>query len=465
MNVERSNFRKPAQSRSRTRAKPGRRGSDLLRRLLQLCTTTTALVALTAPALAYDPGKIPPSYTIGNNGPLTSPPKAVWFRKKNPSGFYVNRATGNDLYDCESATVTGSHGPCKTIPVGASAALLTDAAGHYLILNVAAGTYPEPVILGGSVSGSGTRPIPLENSSTAGGPLYIFGAGPSSTLIDIRAASAVTCALGAHGIQASNHFNLVIRNLEISTDCPGGSGLFVQNLATVGIGTNVKFGAATVAKLHIEAGGFVEGTTGFDTAGGGGSVIDVSDGGIYEGDPASIINCTGAAPTFTGGFLTAQSGGKIGFGTTSNFTNCGGIIGPQYAIQSNALITNQGSAAANHVPGSINGTRQTGGRYIPLTFNTPSVTAGGGCGNSPTILGNDYAGSITIGTGTTTSCKLTYAYPTSNGKVCTLSWDQATGAVAAAPPRFSSQATDNFVFNNNTTAMDGAVVRYLCQDL
>jgi hypothetical protein len=50
---------------------------------------------------------------------------------------------------------------------------------------------------------------------------------------------------------------------------------------------------------------------------------------------------------------------------------------------------------------------------------TPTVSS---CGTSPTISGNDEDGLITTGTGTPTSCTMTFAVPYNSTPYCSASW-------------------------------------------
>lgn len=87
----------------------------------------------------------------------------------------------------------------------------------------------------------------------------------------------------------------------------------------------------------------------------------------------------------------------------------------------------------------------------------PSLTS---CGTLPTIAGSDYAGEVTMGTGTPTGCVITFAAAYAGVPYCTVTW-QATPlasqsyTVSATAITLTQTATSSNKVNYNCTARSG----------
>lgn len=85
----------------------------------------------------------------------------------------------------------------------------------------------------------------------------------------------------------------------------------------------------------------------------------------------------------------------------------------------------------------------------------PALTS---CGTSPTIVGTDVAGTVTMGTGTPTGCVITFnvAYAAAaTPPHCLVTW-------IATPLASQSYATSNAAITLTQTATSSNVVKYFC---
>ena len=95
------------------------------------------------------------------------------------------------------------------------------------------------------------------------------------------------------------------------------------------------------------------------------------------------------------------------------------------------------------------------GDIIGRGNGTPSVSS---CGSGSSRTGRDNAGKITVGTGATTSCTLTFAVSKTNTPACVASIDSTTIALSVVP----AQAT---VVVTSSADMASKVLSYICEDL
>lgn len=83
----------------------------------------------------------------------------------------------------------------------------------------------------------------------------------------------------------------------------------------------------------------------------------------------------------------------------------------------------------------------------------PAVSA---CGTTPAIVGNDHAGKVTVGTGSTTSCTVTFNVPYENAPACVITSNQsATIAHATA-------TTTTVLTITSGTSMASGIISYIC---
>lgn len=89
--------------------------------------------------------------------------------------------------------------------------------------------------------------------------------------------------------------------------------------------------------------------------------------------------------------------------------------------------------------------------HISVSSATPSVTS---CGTSPSIVGNDQFGKITVGSGVIGTCTMTFSVPWPNAPTCQI----LSGTVIASPT--GTTTTTAFTFTGTSLTSD--VVMYMC---
>jgi hypothetical protein len=85
----------------------------------------------------------------------------------------------------------------------------------------------------------------------------------------------------------------------------------------------------------------------------------------------------------------------------------------------------------------------------------PALTS---CGTSPTISGNDMAGTVTMGTGSPTGCVITFNGAKSAAPHCVVVW-------IATPLASQSYATSATAITLTQTGTSSNVVKYVCMGL
>lgn len=80
------------------------------------------------------------------------------------------------------------------------------------------------------------------------------------------------------------------------------------------------------------------------------------------------------------------------------------------------------------------------------------------CGTSPAIIGNDMAGTVTMGTGSPTGCVITFNSAKSSAPHCVVTW-------IATPLASQSYATSTTAITLTQTGTSSNVVKYICMGL
>lgn len=189
-------------------------------------------------------------------------------------------------------------------------------------------------------------------------------------------------------------------------------------------------------------------------SGGGGAspmtfgTLGVSGGGTgcSAGSGTCLDNITGFS---SNGFLARTGAGAYAmrslFGTANEIdvTNGGGAGNPVFSLSSTL------SFAAKTV---------TSG-----TFNLPVISrpfAGGSaptlssCGGTPAVVGTDFAGTVTLGSGSPTGCVITFSAAYTNAPICTVTWRSNLAAMA--------YTTSTTALTLTQTATSSNVVDYMC---
>jgi len=116
-----------------------------------------------------------------------------------------------------------------------------------------------------------------------------------------------------------------------------------------------------------------------------------------------------------------------------------GCIGPNINSMSSATANNAAISGFNNVPGSYflggNAVFGNGASYLsagdPVFYGGPPPTLGSGagdCGTSPSFIGNNISGKITVGSGANGGiCTLTFSATFANAPACS-AWNETSGA-------------------------------------
>ncbi len=210
------------------------------------------------------------------------------------------------------------------------------------------------------------------------------------------------------------------------------------------------------------AGGGLTGGTGSGGGGGGGGTQTGGGSGGGSGQAGSAgkggngggTNGSGGGAGYYGG----GGGGDVGWAA-------GGGGSSFMKSTMTATSTNSGVNAGNgylvisyQLPSSANQTNPFGlavGGQIITGGSTPTV---GTCGTNPSIVGNDTAGKITLGTGGVSSCAITFTSAFYNPPVCTATVASSTALYAY----ITTNNTTSTIFGMSSSAGGGTKLHYQC---
>lgn len=156
--------------------------------------------------------------------------------------------------------------------------------------------------------------------------------------------------------------------------------------------------------------------------------VRVSNGAAHQATSGTTI-ALNVAPTFSSTSTATTAGIGLRIGPTVNYSNAtpgaGGYEAIKVAVTETALQTGlnyliRASAGAAGTTDRFfveNSGRVTQAGHHIFTGSAPSVSS---CGTTPSIVGNDTAGKVTIGTGTVTSCTVTFVTTFANAPICTV---------------------------------------------
>jgi hypothetical protein len=256
--------------------------------------------------------------------------------------WYVNGTTGDDtLYDGTSPTISGPHGPFKTIMKAVNTVYTYGPSAYVATIQVAAGTYPEAVI------------IPTQVGPTT----VINGAGKTSTF--------VTGQNNKHTFNVGEGNRLSVTNLCASTGT--GAGPPCCFITSPGGQLNTQDTASGFCAFDVfEAyGGFVAWNNHTFNAG---SQMSAAFGSYFGG----FMGCgQGAVITFLGtctcssAFMIASSNGSIEMPVPGQpvFVNPGYVNGTKWIATVNGVINTQG-LGVGFFPGNVAGYQNIGGQYV-----------------------------------------------------------------------------------------------------
>jgi hypothetical protein len=213
-----------------------------------------------------------------------------------------------------------------------------DLNGRTVTIQLADGTYP---------SGLG-----------ASGPL-VGQTGPSSVVIKGDSSSATAVVVSKGGFCAAAGASFTVRNLKVLSPLTENL-IFATSCATINI-IGIDFGAT--AGFHIAAqGGNVNLLGNYSISGGAAAHFQVSSPcAICYGLPQAVTITISGSPSFSYGFASVGNSGCLYIGNMPIFS--GSVTGARYSVYGNGVIYTNGSGES-YLPGSIAGTKATGGQYI-----------------------------------------------------------------------------------------------------
>jgi hypothetical protein len=266
-----------------------------------------------------------------------------------PKIYYINAATGDDsLYDGTTATVSGTHGPFRTIQRGLTAAYAWNQNGFAITIQIADGSYP---------------PFQAVQPPNGAGQIILTGnlATPASVQVHATAGEAAL-------FQSANGYSL--NGMMMISDAAGASphvGAGIRLISSYLPVRNIAFGGC--ASAHM----FIAGSSILAISGPQGGPAFASDAIYVSGDTPLHIYCaenslveTGQANLFTTGnrnigvWWQCLANAVINGSYTAQ--NLGGsVTGQKFSAFLNGVIsTGQG---VNYLPGTAAGGTTSGGQY------------------------------------------------------------------------------------------------------
>lgn len=201
----------------------------------------------------------------------------------------------------------------------------------------------------------------------------------------------------------------------------------------------------------------------------------ILDGGALT---AGVTSVTGTAPINSSGGTTpvislSQTIGQSETLTGSSFTVAGvnGLVvtgattGPLVTISSVptgvALVSVSSAPASAPSDGVVTVSSQTGTITFQAQYDGHLVSSGtapsmGTCGSTPSVIGTDTAGVITVGSGVVTSCTMNFANVWANPPVCVES-DNSTAVTGDITTTTTSSITFGF-----SATLGGGQVNFIC---
>jgi hypothetical protein len=208
----------------------------------------------------------------------------------------------------------------------------------------------------------------------------------------------------------------------------------------------------------------------FGSSGGAATLVYIGGGSSSHNAVTGIVFRTASTTTTLNGTTRLQidGSGNIALGNGSTFgTSAAGVLGivngtapttsPADKVQLWAEDYVAGDSRLN-IMSEVNATDKLtlGAGRIVTTGADPVISS---CGTTPSIIGSDMAGKVTIGSGVTTSCTVTFAKAyTTNAPACTIAGDNSAVTYAA------TTTTDALTITSSAD-MASDVISYICVGL
>ena len=263
-----------------------------------------------------------------------------------PQIYYVNGTTGSDsLYDGSSATVSGSHGPFKTIGHAVSQVYKFNMNGFNITINVADGTYNESLSFS-SLNGSGN--------------VFLVGNHASPQNVALNGLTSRSGVVQGGGNWGMDGFYITAGSGPNTGD--------EMACITIQGGTftpgNLWFGTATGAHCRVSGPSYMplQGCT-WTIVGNALAHIVVGRQGLLQTGtyapnlPSLVVN----NPVAFSSFVSASELGVCQL-IYASITNPGYVSGAKFSAALNGVLNSNG-AGVNYYPGSIAGSATSGGQY------------------------------------------------------------------------------------------------------
>jgi hypothetical protein len=143
------------------------------------------------------------------------------------------------------------------------------------------------------------------------------------------------------------------------------------------------------------------GTSGYFLTSGGGSTSPMT-WTAFSGSGNVVMS---TSPTITTPTLSGTVAGTYTLGGTPSLS---GTLAGTYTLGGTPTLASGTLSGLTHLAG-----------HQDVTGTAPTLTS---CGTSPSIVGSDIAGQVTMGTGTPTGCTITFASAYTAAPLCNVSW-------------------------------------------
>jgi hypothetical protein len=278
---------------------------------------------------------------------------ARWWGQSYPATLYVDGSTKGGDQGGANYCLQSAH-KCQTIQQAINVWMSLSAKGQSATISVAAGIYDSSNFAAGTLSGFGSSAL------TNGSILKIVGAGSNLTIVRPTNAGGGCKQHFGDAFTFSNGLSALLDGMKIGSDCPGRSGLWIQNSAYVAPGRDVQFASTNGSMVHVEALGYLEvpTTSPFTIASSASATAAIAYGsGAIVNFDGGAINFNGDA-AFSAAFISGNDTGTLQFlsGATVNL-NGHAVTGPSYSLGGLAVLYNQ---AGITIPGSLPGTVNSG---------------------------------------------------------------------------------------------------------
>lgn len=357
----------------------------------------------------------------------------------------------------------------------------------------------------GSSTSTGANPTATVGTTAVNGTANTFMRSDAAPAINQAATFAFsalgnttsTANVGAATLNASTSItNQSVTSSLVLNNAVGLEGVYGGT--SCGLGQAVKIisasGTATCA-VYLTSGvtsfnGSIN-TVNYNTLGTGNVTTSVATSG---GNTTTTVSITGVIPSANGGTATTTALGTCAFLSTCGGTGSGNLfVAPTSSVLANNVVAFQSSAsstvkatssiyALNNGDVTLGSSSDNGLFSVVNASGTPvvkvssttnptssavlldlqatssvfqilasghinatgTVPSMGTCGTSPSVVGNDAAGTITIGSGVVTSCTLNFAIPYESSNISVLESDNSTAVTGDVTSITTSSVTFGF---------------------